>query len=113
MTGSASANPELVFVVDISSFTAKGFTGSSAFDGRRVDIEFDDADAGLTLTREMSLKVKAKVGSKLSVIAEDDGKTGSFESAVAAVSGSPRFSISKLYYFIGESGGAVIKIRKV
>lgn len=112
MSDSPSGNHELLLVVDVSSFTEDGFVGSSEFGGKRVDIEFDDEDNGLTLSKEMCSRTETKPGSKVTIFAEDDAKIQSFESEVRAVSSLPRFSNSKLYYFLGARGGAIIRLRK-
>ena len=112
MSTPRSVNNELVLVVDVTAFTTSGFVGSSSFEGKRVDIEFDDADKGLALTRGMSARTQTKVGSNVQVLIEDDLKIQSFESFVEAISEKPRLSNSKLYYFLGQRGGAVIRIRK-
>jgi hypothetical protein len=107
-----SETSELVLVIDITSFTSGGFIGSSAFEGGRVDIEFDDADNGLTLSERMCSKTGTETGSRVSIFAEDDLKIQSFEGVVVAISDRPRFSNSKLYYFVGRKGGAIIRLRK-
>ena len=112
MSDTSSGNHELLLVVDVSSFTNNGFVGSSEFEGKRVDIEFDDEDNGLTLSKEMCYRTATKPGSKVSIFVEDDAKIESFESKVRAVSSQPRFSNSKLYYFMGAKGGAIIRLRK-
>ena len=112
MSDSQSKRDELLLVVDVSSFTDDGFVGSSEFEGKRVDIEFDDEDNGLTLSKEMCARTATRAGSKVLIFVEDDTKIQSFESKVRAVSSQPRFSNSKLYYFMGAKGGAIIRMRK-
>jgi hypothetical protein len=112
LSDSESGNQELLLVVDITSLTSSGFIGSSSFQGKRVDIEFDDEDNGLILSPAMSARVTADAGSKVLIFAEDDMKIQTFESVVKGVADTPRFSNSKLYYFVGERGSAIIRLRR-
>ncbi len=102
---------ELVFVVDVSSFTKKGFVGSTTFAGRRVEVEFDDRDEGVSLSGEAAKRLHVRKGSHLSVMVEDD-RTQHIQTEVAAVGESIRFSESKVYYAVGKEGGAIVRIRK-
>jgi hypothetical protein len=69
---------EIVFVVDVSSFSGKGFVGTSSFSGDPVAIEFDDGSQGVFLSREMARKLGVKKGSRISALVEaektDEGK---------------------------------------
>jgi ABC-type lipoprotein release transport system permease subunit len=108
----ASAAPaELVFVIDVSALTAKGFTGSTEYEGKKVDLDFDDADAGVFLNSEMAGRLHVKKGSRVSVVIEDDDHKVT-EIRVASVGSSLRISDSRVYYAVGREGGAVIRLRK-
>lgn len=108
---SRSAEDEIVFVVDVSSFTEKGFTGTSRFAGQPMPIDFDDGDQGIFLNHEMARKLGVRKGSWVSALIEAD-KTQAVQMAVAAVGRVVRISDSKVYYAIGKEGGAVIRVRK-
>lgn len=109
MAGAAPA--EIVFVVDVSSFTKKGFVGSTTYEGAKVDVEFDDGQSGVSLPSQMAKRLRARKGSLLSILIEDD-RTQVAESVVASVGGSLRISDTKTYYAVGKEGGAVVRIRK-
>jgi len=102
---------ELVFVVDVSALTPKGFVGSTEYEGRKIDLSFDDANAGVSLNSEMAGRLHVKKGSRISIIIEDDNNQVA-ETAVAAVGTSLRISDAKVYYAVGREGGAVIRVRK-
>lgn len=104
---------ELVFVVGISSFTKRGFIGSSSFKGEPVEIEFDDRDAGVFISSEMCRKIHARKGSRVSVVVEVEERPKVTESVVAGVTGKPRISNAKVYYEVGRTGGAIVRIWKV
>jgi hypothetical protein len=106
-----ASEAELVLVVDVSSFTEKGFIGSTTLGGRRVDVEFDDRDEGVSLTAEAAKKLHVKKGSLLSVFVEDD-RVQIVKTAVASVGKSLRISQPKVYYAVGKEGGAIVRIRK-
>jgi ABC-type lipoprotein release transport system permease subunit len=106
-----SADDEIVFVVDVSSFTKKGFIGTSRFKGEPVAIDFDDGDQGIFLSHEMAHRLGVKKGSRVSAFVEAD-RTQAAQMAVAAVGRAVRISDAKVYYAIGKEGGAVIRIRK-
>ncbi len=103
---------ELVFVVDVTSFTKHGFIGSSNFGGRGVDIEFDDGGDGVTLSPEMCKKLHVRAGSQVLIIGENEDKPQISESTVKSVGEKLRISDAKTYYFVGRYGGAIIRIRK-
>ena len=103
---------ELVFVVDVTSFTENGFIGSSNFGESRVDIEFDDGSEGVSLTPEMAKKIKVKAGSPILIIGENEEKPQMSESSVSSVGEKVKVSDAKTYYFVGRYGGAIIRIRK-
>ncbi len=105
------AEGELVFVVDVSSFTKRGFIGTTTFKGRRVDVEFDDGDEGVTLTSEAAKRIHVRKGSPLSLLVEDD-RTQVIQTTVAGVGRLLRISQSKVYYAVGKEGGAIVRIRK-
>lgn len=106
-----AAKAELVFVVDVSSFTKSGFVGTTSYEGGQVSLEFDDAGEGAFLTAEMAGRIGVKKGSKISVALEG-GFSGFHELTVAGVGRSLRISDSAVYYGIGREGGAVLRIRK-
>jgi hypothetical protein len=102
--------PELTFVVDVSSFTKDGFVGTSSYEGKRVDLGFDDAGKGVFLTREMAARLGVAKGSAVSLAIEDDNNLVT-ETLVAGITEAPRISDAKAYYSIGREGGAVVRIR--
>jgi putative transposon-encoded protein len=108
---SAAEGAELVFVVDVSSFTKDGFLGSTTYNGKRVDLEFDDAGKGFYLTAAMAERLHVRKGSLLKIILEDDRMVVA-NTVVASVGKSIRISDPKVYYGVGKEGGAVIRIRK-
>jgi hypothetical protein len=112
MSKSATEKDELVFVVDVTSFTEKGFTGSCTFEGKRINIEFDDDDAGLSLDAGMCTRIGVGKGSSLTILVEDDQKIQVVESKITAVDDKLTFSNEKLYYLVGRLGGAIIRLRK-
>lgn len=107
---SASA-AELVFVVDVSALTGRGFVGSTEYEGKKVDLDFDDADAGVFLSSEMAGRLHVKKGSRVSIVIEDDDNQVA-QTRVASVGKSLRISDLKVYYAVGREGGAVIRVRK-
>ena len=102
---------ELVFVVDVSALTAQGFRGTTRYEGGRVELDFDDKDAGVFLTSEMAARLHVKKRSKLSLIVEDDPGLVA-DAAVASVGKSARISNAKVYYAVGREGGAILRVRK-
>ncbi len=107
----SASQAEVVFVVDVTSLTEKGFTGTTKYESREIQIEFDDGDAGVFLTSEMAGRLHVRKGSKLSVVIEDE-KNEVFETTVAGLGKAVRVSNAKAYYGIGRVGGAVIRLRK-
>ena len=108
---SGFAEVEIVFGVDVSSFTEKGFIGTSSFAGEPVAINFDDENQGVFLNLEMASRLGVKKGSWVSAQVEYD-KTQVVQMAVAAVGKVVRISDSKVYYAVGKEGSAVIRVRK-
>lgn len=102
---------ELVYVVDVSSFTKKGFIGSTEYEGKTVSIEFDDEDKGVWLTPEMAKRLHVRKGSSLSIVVEDDRRELT-KNVTAGVRPTARISSAKVYYAVGKEGGAVLKVRK-
>jgi ABC-type lipoprotein release transport system permease subunit len=102
---------ELVFVVDISSLTKQGFIGTTKYEGREVELEFDDGSAGVFLNSGMAGRLHVRKGSKLSIVVEGE-KNEVVESVVAAVGKTLRISEAKVYYPVGREGGAIIRVRK-
>lgn len=103
---------EIVFVVDVTSFTEQGFVGSSTYEGKTIEIEFDDSDAGVRLTQEMCKRLGVRKGSSVVIVGEDDERPQVSESVVYSTGDRVRISNAKIYYFVGRSGGAIIRIRK-
>ncbi|MDG6988020.1 MAG: hypothetical protein JRN21_01705 [Nitrososphaerota archaeon] len=108
---SEAARAELVFVVDVASFTTGGFVGTTSYGGRKVNMEFDDGGEGVFLTAEMAGRIGVRKGSKAVVVLED-GAIRVHELAVAGVGKSLRVSDSTVYYGVGREGAAVLRIRK-
>lgn len=106
------AGEELVFVVDVTSFTANGFVGTSSFSGGQVSIEFDPGDEGVFLTRDMAARLSAEKGSRVLIVVED-GATLRESGTVAQVGAKARVSNSKVYFAVGREGGAVVRVRSV
>ena len=102
---------ELVFVVDVTSFTKKGFVGSTTYVGKPVDFEFDDGDGGVFLTSEMARRIRVRKGSPISVLIEND-RHQLAKTTVAGVGKELRVSDAKVYYGVGKEGGAIVRIRK-
>ena len=111
MPTKGAKSDELVFVVDVSSFTKKGFLGATSYEGTEIILEFDEDEEGVFLSREMALRLGIRRDSPLSVVVEDNATTV-VESKVAGISKSFRVSSAKVYYAIGKEGGAVVRIRK-
>jgi ABC-type lipoprotein release transport system permease subunit len=101
----------LVFVVDVSSLTKKGFIGSTKYMGRTVELEFDDRDAGVFLSPEMAARLRVRKGSGVSLILEN-GRNQVANATVAGVGKTVRISNSKVYYGVGKEGGAILRIQK-
>jgi len=99
-------------VVAVSSFTKRGFMGSASYQGRSIDLEFDDKEAGVFLTLEMCRRIGAKKGSKVLMIVEVEDEPVASEAAVAGVIPKPRISNTRVYYEVGKEGGAILRIRK-
>jgi len=109
---SSEETAELVFVVDVTSFTKRGFIGSSSFGGEGVEIEFDDGSAGLTLSPAMCRKIHVRAGSPVLIIGENEDRPQASESVVKSVGENLKVSDTKTYYYVGRYGGAIIHIRK-
>ena len=102
---------ELVFVVDVSSFTKRGFVGSTEYEGENISIEFDDDDLGVYLTSEMARRLRARKGSPLLVVVEDE-RPESTKTIAAGVGPQARISNARVYYSVGREGGAVVRVKK-
>jgi hypothetical protein len=102
---------ELVFVVDVSSFSKNGFVGTSEYEGARVDADFDEEGKGVFLTAEMAGRLRVRKGSKVTLTVEGETSAVS-ELTVAGVGKELRFSDPKVYYGIGREGGAVLRLTK-
>ena len=109
---SSSQNRDLVFAVDVSSFTKDGFVGITSLDGVRVDIEFDEKDEGVFLPREMCERIGVRNGSKVQVIVDNEDRPEVADAVVKGVRGTVRISNAKVYYGVGKSGGAILRVRK-
>jgi ABC-type lipoprotein release transport system permease subunit len=107
----SASQAELVFAVDVSSLTSKGFVGTTRYQGRQVDLEFDDQGDGIFLSSEMAERLRVRKGSTLSVMIEDD-KNQAFEATVGGTGEGLRISDPGVYYAVGREGGAVIRIRR-
>lgn len=107
----AAEQAEIVFAVDVSSLTKKGFVGTSTYEGKRVDLEFDDSGAGVFLTSQMAGRLHIRKGSRVSIVIEDEKKQ-LVESEVAGVGNKTRISDQKVYYAVGREGGGVVRLRK-
>ncbi|HZW84789.1 MAG TPA: hypothetical protein VFE91_02665 [Nitrososphaerales archaeon] len=108
---SDTVDSELVFVVDVSSFTKGGFVGTTSYEGKTIEIEFDDDSEGAFLTAEMAKRLKSKKGTGLSVIVEEE-KSSISKVEVGGIRSSVRLSDPKVYYAVGKEGGAVVRIRR-
>ncbi|MDA4128554.1 MAG: hypothetical protein OK422_03750 [Thaumarchaeota archaeon] len=107
-----SESQEVVLVVDVTSFTERGFRGTTTFGGKGIEIDFDDRNAGLVLSGEMAKRLHVKTGSKVKIILDEEGKMQVSESIVKGVGKGPKISDEKTYYAIGHEGGAIIRLRK-
>jgi ABC-type lipoprotein release transport system permease subunit len=106
------AEDEVVFVVDVSSFTENGFVGTTHYAGKPVAIDFDYGELGVFLTHEMAKRLGVKKGSQVSAMVEAD-KPQAVSMTVACVGKAVRISDSEVYHAVGKEGGAVIRVRKV
>ena len=106
----AARAAELVFVVDVTSFTERGFVGTTTYEGENVGLEFDDSGAGVFLTAEMARRLSVKSGSYVSVSVEDGAEV--IRLKVSGIGKGPRVSDQKVYYAVGREGGAILRIRK-
>ena len=98
-------------VVDVSSFTKRGFTGTSSFSGEPIEVEFDESDEGVFLSHAMAKRLSVKKGSEVSVLIE--GETAlAVKMTVAGVGTVARVSSARVYFAVGKEGGAVIRIQK-
>ncbi len=109
MAGAAA--PELVFVVDVSSLTKKGFVGTTTYAGGQVDLEFDDGGDGVYLTSKMAGRIHVRKGSAVTLFVENE-RTQVSEATVSAVGRALRISDPRVYYEVGREGGAIIRVRK-
>jgi len=107
----SAGQAELVFVVDVTSLTKTGFIGSTKYEGKKVELEFDDKDAGVFLSSEMAARLHVKRGSIVSLITENERNLVA-DATVAGVGKTLRISNSKVYYEVGKEGGAIVRIRK-
>ena len=108
----SAGQAELVFVVDVSSLTKKGFVGSTRYEGGKIELEFDDGDAGVSLTSEMASRLHVRKGSKVTLIIENE-RTSAADASISGIGRTVRISNPKAYYEVGNLGGAVLRIRKV
>jgi len=103
---------ELVFVVDVTSLTKEGFVGTTKYEGEAVDIEFDDGDAGVSLPSKMAARLRARKGSKVTIVVENERNVVTDE-VISGVGKTVRISNPKVYYHVGKEGGAVVRIRRI
>jgi hypothetical protein len=108
---SAAEEAEIVFVVDVSSFTKEGFLGTTTYEGAKVDLKFDDEGKGVFLNQEMAGRLKVRKGSPITIIVEGD-KVLAAQTTVASVGKELKISDAKVYYGVGSEGGAIIRVRK-
>ena len=106
-----AAEAELVFVVDVSSFTKKGFLGSTKYEGNPVALEFDDEDKGVFVNPEMAKRIHVRKSSPLVLLIENE-RLQEAKTKVGGVGNSLRISDAKTYYAVGKEGGAIIRMRK-
>ena len=102
---------ELVYVVDVSSFTKKGFIGTTEYEGKTISIEFDDEDKGVWLTPQMARRLHVRKGSSLSIVVEDD-RHELTKTVIAGVGPTAKISSAKVYYAVGKEGGAILRVGK-
>jgi len=107
----AASRAELVFVVDVTSITKEGFVGSTEYEGKGVDLEFDDKGAGVFLSSKMAARLHARKGSKVLLVVENERNLVTDEE-VSGVGKRVRISNPKVYYQVGKEGGAVVRIRR-
>lgn len=107
----SASQAELVFAVDVSSLTNKGFVGTSNFEATKVDLEFDDQGDGVFLSSRMAGRLRVKKGSAVSISIENE-RNQLVEAVVGGVGKTLRISDPRVYYAVGREGGAVIRIRK-
>jgi ABC-type lipoprotein release transport system permease subunit len=105
-------NRELIFAVDVSSFTKDGFLGSTSLDGSRLEVEFDDRDQGVFLTKEMASRIGVRKGSKVRLVVDLDERPQVAETVVAGVRSRAGISNTKVYYGVGRGGGAILRLQK-
>jgi hypothetical protein len=103
--------PELVFVVDVSAFTPKGFVGTSSYGEGEISLQFDDGGDGVTLTRQMANQLEVARGSRVSIVVEDD-VVERMSSTVTSIGKSPVISDPGVYYSVGRAGGAIVRLAK-
>jgi ABC-type lipoprotein release transport system permease subunit len=108
----SAGQAELVFVVDVTSLTKKGFVGSTKYEGKAVDLEFDDGDAGVFLSSEMAARLRVRKGSKVLLVVESERNIVT-DAVVSGVGKTVRISNPKVYYDVGKEGGAVVRIRRI
>lgn len=111
MSTPSADEAELVFVVDVSSFTKDGFIGSTTYEGGQINLEFDDGVDGFYMSSGMASRLHVRKGSPLTIVIEDD-RNEVAKSKVAGVGRSLRISDPKVYYGVGKEGGAILRIRK-
>lgn len=97
--------------MDVSALTEGGFVGSSSYEGKKVDLGFDDAGAGVFLTPEMSERLQVKKGSRV-ILTVDSDSIRVIELVVAGLGTSTRISDPKAYYAVGREGGAILRLRR-
>lgn len=98
-------------MVDVSSFTEEGFLGKTSYRGAPLDVEFDDRGDGLTLTQEMAERMGAKTGSPIALVVEGE-ESVHVAVKLAGTGPRPRISDPTVYSTIGNSGGAVLTLRR-
>ena len=107
----SAPSAEIVFVIDVSALTKEGFVGSSTYEGKQVELGFDDSGKGVYLTPEMAARLHVRKGSRVSLVLEGES-TRIVDLVVGGVGKRPRISDAKAYYAVGREGGAVVRLRR-
>ena len=109
--GRTKAGDELVFVIDVTAFTPRGYKSVSVYEGHTVDLEFDNGTDGLILGRKMASRLGVGKGASLTVVVEGDSTTV-VQTRLWRTGNLLRMSDSRIYQAVGSEGGAVLRIRK-
>ncbi len=99
----------LAFAVSVSSFTQDGFIAVTSFEGKRVELHFDDRGEGVFLPHVMAERLGAEEGGEVTVRVEAEHEALS-RARYSGPSKDPRISDAKVYYAVGREGGAVVSL---